>query len=111
MTDKLEYDENLWIELEDCEEKHFLIGNPHTFRGRIDAYCPIKNTSFCISYKEIKKMSIESTYWLKGYLSGNEPAPPEQYDDESLDEYFQSMRYKEWELKIQKFGIRGELDG
>ena len=101
MTEKPEYDENLWFELENCEGRHFLIGNPHTYKGRIDAYCPIKNTTFCISYKEIKKMSIESKYWLQGYLSGNEPDPPEEYDGESAVDFFQSMRYKEWELKFK----------
>ena len=111
MTEKPEYDENLWFELENCEGRHFLIGNPHTYKGRIDAYCPIKNTTFCISYKEIKKMSIESKYWLQGYLSGNEPDPPEEYDGESAVDFFQSMRYKEWELKIQKFKETGEFDG
>ena len=55
-------------------------------------------------------MSIESKYWLQGYLSGSEPAPPEEYDGESAVEYFHSIRYKEWELKIQKFRETGEFD-
>jgi hypothetical protein len=109
MSIKIEYDENLWIELKNCEGRHFLIGNPHTFKGRIDVYCPPKNSTCCISYCEIKNMSIESKYWLHGYLRGNEPDPPEEYEGESAIDYFQSERYKEWEFKIQKFRNTGEI--
>lgn len=110
MIEKIEYDQKLWIELEHCEGKHFLLGNPHTFIGRIDAFCPLKNVTFCISFTEIKRMSTESNYWLKGYLSGNEPAPPEEIDGEDGLEYFRSSRYREWELKIQKFRETGEFE-
>lgn len=110
MSKNFEYDETLWIELEHCEGKHFLLGNPHTFPGRIEAFCPLKNVTFCISFNEIKRMSTESSYWLKGYLNGNEPSPPDEMDGESAFEYFQSSRYKEWELKIQKFKETGEFE-
>ena len=110
MSESFKYDDRLWIELEHCEGKHFLLGNPHTFKGRIDTFCPVKNVTFCISYLDIKKMSIESRYWLKGYLSGNEPSPPEEIIGESGSEYFHSSRYKEWELKIQKFRETGEFE-
>lgn len=110
MPDKTEFDENLWIELENCEGRHFLTGNPHTFIGRIDTYCPSKNITFCISYSEIRNMSIESKYWLLGFLRGNEPGPPEEYDGESAIDYFQSERYKEWEFKIRNFRKTGKIN-
>lgn len=67
-----DYDENLWFYHNNCEDKHFLLGNPHTFKGRMFAWCPKKGTTLCISESEIGERSIESKYWILGFLSGNE---------------------------------------
>ncbi|OCA92605.1 hypothetical protein [Pseudobacillus wudalianchiensis] len=41
----IEFEKELWFELEGhCEGKHYIVGNPHTFNGRISAYCPQKET-------------------------------------------------------------------
>ena len=101
MDNKIKYDESLWFEHNECEGKHYLIGNPHTFTGRMNAYCPIKKQTFCISKSEIGKKSIETEYWIKGFLSGNEPSPPE-------DEDFESKYYKKWINKIKKLETTGE---
>ncbi|WP_040481348.1 hypothetical protein [Mariniradius saccharolyticus] len=109
MDEKLKYNKVLWIEIGHCDGKHFLLGNPHTYKGRIHAYCPKKDTTFCISLCEITKMSKESRYWISGYLSGNEPAPPEEFDGETSVDYFQSQRYKSWEKQVKHFREKGEL--
>jgi len=102
MIDNLDIDENLWFYLsdDDCMEKHFIIGNPHTFHGRIMGYCPEKKTSFYFSIKEIKSMSIQTEYWIKGFLSGNEPEAPL---DEDGDTIYSGEKYDFWSKSIQLF--------
>jgi hypothetical protein len=101
MKSEFKYDENLWFEHENCEGKHYMIGNCHTFIGRMFAYCPIKKQTFCISKSEIGNKSTETEYWIKGFLSGNEPSPPGDND-------FESKEFKKWKNKIKKFEKTGE---
>ncbi|WP_208414712.1 hypothetical protein [Paenibacillus castaneae] len=60
--------------------KHFIVGNPHTFHGRISAYCPQKDVFLNVSLGEIVDMPLNTKYWIKGFLSGNEPSPPVNED-------------------------------
>lgn len=69
-------DEKIWFEHDGCVGNHYMIGNPHTFKGRMYAWCPKKEKSFFVSKSEILKMSVECEYWVKGFLSGNQPEPP-----------------------------------
>ena len=87
----IEYDSALWVELSHCDGKHYILGNPHTFPGRIMMWCPNKEVSFFMSKNEIQKCSKEAEYWIKGFLSGNEPAPP-SCDDGMTD--FESTEYQ-----------------
>lgn len=104
--DKLDIDENLWFYLkdEDCMGKHYIIGNPHTFHGRIMGFCPKKQESFYFSITEIESMSTEAEYWIKGYLSGNEPDAP---IDEDGDTIFSGEEYDFWKESIQLFHRNG----
>mgnify|MGYP001043981856 CR=1 FL=1 len=104
MTNKIEFDENLWFNHKGCEGKHYLIGNPHTFHGRIYAWCPKKGIGFCVSISEIERMSDYSKYWIQGYLNGNQPEPP---TDSSGDVNFESSEYKKWMKSIQLFTLTG----
>ena len=105
MTDIPEIDENLWfLTKTHCEGKHFLLGNPHTFCGRFLAWCPNKEISFSVSKVEIEKLSTQSEYWIKGFLSGNEPQPP---TDENNDVDFESVEYKNWLKQIEEFKKTG----
>jgi len=100
MANKIIYDKNLWFEHEGCVGKHFLFGNPHTFPGRMWAWCPKKETSFCVSKSEIGEMSVQTSYWIKGFLIGNQPAPP---TDENDNEDLEGKSYKDWLKQIDKF--------
>src|SRR5579885_3193266 len=71
-----DYDEQLWFLQEGCDEKHFLIGNPHTFPGRMAAWCPKEQRGFCVSKSEMGECSRATRYWVEGFLRGNEPAYP-----------------------------------
>lgn len=101
---KIKLDENLWFFHKDCKGEHYLIGNPHTFPGRILAWCPIKECSFYISSSEIEDRSMQSDYWIKGYLIGNQPAPPT--NEEGMTD-FESEKYMNWKRKIEIFKSNG----
>jgi hypothetical protein len=57
-----------------------LTGNPHTFHGRMSAWCPAQQVRYIVSLDETTEMSAASRYFIKGFLSGNEPAPPGEDD-------------------------------
>jgi hypothetical protein len=104
MKGDLEFDENLWFSHKGCDGKHYLIGNPHTFYGRILAWCPKKETSFCVSISEIVNMSDYSKYWIDGFLRGNEPEPP---TNSVGDVDFESKEYNKWGEEIELFNRTG----
>ena len=106
MIDNLNIDEKLWFYLkgDDCTEKHYIIGNPHTFHGRIMGYCPKQKKSFYFSITEIERMSVETQYWIKGFLSGNEPEAP---IDEDGDTIFEGEEYDFWAESIKVFHKTG----
>ncbi|WP_273324242.1 hypothetical protein [Vallitalea guaymasensis] len=103
---EIKYDEKLWFELKNsnCKGRHYILGNPHTFNGRIMGYCTNKKVSFCFSITEISNMSLESEYWIKGFLSGNEPEPPV---DEEGDTLFEGREYNHWCKSIELFHKTG----
>lgn len=103
-VNNIKYDENLWFEHKGCKGKHYLIGNPHTFAGRMWAYCPIKDKTFFVSKTEIENMSSQSEYWIKGFLIGNQPAPP---TDENDDVDYESKDYLDWTKKVEIFNETG----
>ena len=98
-------DKKIWFEHKGCEGKHFMIGNPHTFSGRMYAWCPKKEKSFFVSKSEIADMSLECKYWIKGFLSGNQPKPPVNSEG---DVDFESDEYKQWIIKIDEFEKTGD---
>ena len=72
-------DEDLWFTCSlDPTERDYLVGNAHTFLGRISAYCRRKQGSpyYYVSASEIlDNCSDESRRWVQGFLAGQEPTP------------------------------------
>ena len=101
---QVDYDPNLWVELDHCAGKHYILGNPHTFPGRIWMWCPHKEVSFFMSKGDVLACSREAEYWLKGFLSGNEPGPPLGEDQMPS---FDSPEYSQWQERIEDFHARG----
>lgn len=101
------YDENLWFIMGDCcTGKHYLLYNPHTFPGRMGAWCPFKQVTFCVSKSEIEEMSPEANYWIRGFLAGNEPdAPMGKNNDDYLPE--DHPKYQHWRAEIERFPETG----
>lgn len=70
-------DPELWFDTEQCGRHYLLDGNPHTFPGRMYAYCAERGIRTRVSKGEISDCSAQTRYFVRGFLSGNEPAPPE----------------------------------
>ena len=105
-TPKVEFNEKLWFLMgEHCEGKHFLLGNAHTFTGRMLAWCPTKERSFFVSKSEIEECSLETEYWVKGFLVGTEPEPPK---DENQDLVAPNSEvYQSWLKATELFAETG----
>lgn len=97
-------DATLWFIPSDCEGKHYLLGNPHTFRGRMSAWCPTKRTGYCVSASQIRDASPEARVWVAGFLAGNEPRPPQDFDDQTN---FGSAEYARWVEQVESFRLTG----
>jgi hypothetical protein len=68
-------DERLWFEAS-CGGRDFLLGNGHTFTGRMLAWCPHKSVGYRVSLGGLRTMSEQARYFVAGFLAGNEPRYP-----------------------------------
>jgi hypothetical protein len=59
-----------------CGGWHFLVGNPHTFTGRMAAWSQDQQTEIAVSLSEMTYVSQGAGFWIRGFLSGSEPPPP-----------------------------------
>ena len=87
-----------------CTGQHFILGNPHTFPGRMLAWCEHKERSFFFSKREVEQCSTESAAWIDGFLAGNEPEPP---SNPGGDVEFESAEYKTWLERVEAFRESG----
>ena len=71
-------DPRLWIRTPACGERDFLLGNSHTFLGRMAGYCPHRDQGFSVSKNELIETSAEASFWVEGFLRGNEPGYPDE---------------------------------
>ena len=79
-------DSELWFE-GSCGGRDFLVdGYGHTFPGRLSAWCPAEDVYYNVSLSAIGLMSTASRYFIRGFLSGNEPGPPEDEEGEMTPE-------------------------
>lgn len=81
-VEKPAVDERLWFDAP-CGRRDFLVGNGHTFVGRMAAWCPHEGVGYNISRAEIGAMSEEARYFVAGFLAGNEPGYPADADGET----------------------------
>jgi hypothetical protein len=103
---EMEVDEELWFEAP-CGGRDFLIeGSPHTFPGRMRAWCPTKQRTYRVSLYEMGEMSKPARYYVTGYLSGQEPGPPVDDDGEIDDADLDA-----WHTAIERFRSTGSWFG
>lgn len=78
VTDPLpsDVDPALWFETESCGRHYLVDGNAHTFPGRMWAFCAKNDIYTRVDRSEIGQCSLAAAYFIRGYLSGNEPEPP-----------------------------------
>lgn len=98
-------DPALWFDSMPCGRHYFVDGNPHTFRGRMWAYCPAKGIYTRVSKGELEHCSREAEYFMRGYLSGNEPGPPISEDEDLLPE--EDPRMIRWRIAVELFRETG----
>jgi hypothetical protein len=100
-------DRSLWFEPGCCSEgRHYLHYNPHTFFGRMGAYCEAHDRAFVVSLSEIERASDEARYWIRGFLAGNEPPPPLDSEGFTIDE-LGDARWDGWREAVEQFRRTG----
>ena len=102
-----EMDEDLWIRTPACEERDYLVGNSHTFPGRMAGYCPMRGIGFSVSLDEIEEMSPEAARWIEGFLAGNEPDPDEMFGPGIHDADQSDPRWQRWRHAVAEFRSTG----
>lgn len=77
-------DERLWFDAT-CGGRDFLVGNGHTFVGRMAAWCPLKRLGYNVSLDEMGTMSEQAGFFVAGFLEGAKPGYPVNTDGD-IDE-------------------------
>lgn len=91
--------------MDGCDGRHYLVdGNPH-IRGRMYFYCPSRNIYTRVSKSEIGECSDETRYFIRGYLSGNEPVPPRDDNNDLLDD--SHPEFVLWRKAVEMFRDTG----
>jgi hypothetical protein len=65
--------EQLWVDTADFGRCR-LLGNAHTFRGRIAAWSETLGAEVTISRSDVRDATPDGWAWIDGFLAGNEPA-------------------------------------
>lgn len=69
------------------------------------AYCAERGVYTRVSLGEIELCSEQALYFIRGFLSGNEPPPPRtaEGDDVAMDD----PRYSTWQAAVDRFHDTG----
>lgn len=95
-------DERLWFEAP-CGRRDVIVGNGHTYPGRMAAWCPHGGVGYNVSYGEMGAMSDESRYFVAGFLAGNEPSV---CDDSEITE----ADMVAWQSARRRFRVTGSAE-
>jgi hypothetical protein len=79
-------------------------GTPH-IRGRIYAWCPVKQIVTRVSKYEVAACSDEAGYFMRGYLSGSEPPPPKDAEGMLVEDQAQGDT---WLRSVEEWRQTGE---
>ena len=88
---------------------YLLAQNPHTFFGRMSGYDLEEKIGFCVSRYEIVSCSKEASYFVLGYLAGNEPPPPTDSEGHMLSP--EHTLEVQWQNAIKLFHVTGSWGG
>ena len=48
-----------------CDGDHYLVGNPHTFPGRLAMWCEVSSCELSVSLSEISRASEHARVWIE----------------------------------------------
>ena len=101
-------DERLWVTIEGCDERHVLVGNPHTHQGRMAVRCP-RHGGFNISRSDVVDASDLARVWIDGFLNGSEPRPEDMFGDgiHLLDDDH-DPRWLRWRAAVGEYRRTGD---
>jgi hypothetical protein len=106
MSDDLpdDVDPELWFWSEQCGGRDYLVdGHWLTHPGRMAVFCPhdTDHPAYRISKSELPADLPDATRWfVKGFLAGNLPDPPDDEDDSS-------PTMQAWSRAAQRFADEG----
>lgn len=100
-------DERLWIRTSGCDSRDFLVGNSHTFPGRMSAYCPTDGVHYSVSLSEIEDMSPDAVHWVAGFLVGNQPRPEDLFGPGIHDAHDSDPHWRRWTEAVEQFRRTG----
>jgi hypothetical protein len=96
----------LWFENSRCGRHYLVAGNPHTFPGRMYAYCVHEGIYTRVSLREMESCSEQTRYFVRGYLSGSEPPPPHEDDGSPVAD--DDPQWRTWRAATERFRETGE---
>ncbi|MDW3849461.1 hypothetical protein NMK34_22875 [Micromonospora sp. BRA006-A] len=97
-------DERLWFETT-CG-RDVLVGNGHTFAGRMAAWCPHESVGYNVSRAQMGAMSEEARYFVAGFLAGSEPRYPLDADGGT-----EEADLNAWRAALSRFRRTGSWHG
>jgi len=100
--------EALWFESASCDGNDYLVeSNPHTFPGRMTAYCPhdVNHSYYNVSLSDLASCSDECRNWAHGFVVGSEPGSP--LNDEGFELEEDSPALVSWQNARQTYAATG----
>lgn len=97
----IDVDPDLQFTSTHCGGWHFLVGNPHTFTGRMASWCQDQQAEIAVSLSEMTYVSLGASFWIRGFLSGSEPPPPARSPSAEAA----------WEAARREYRLTGEWPG
>lgn len=102
-------DEDLWVRVRGVG-KVYVVGNAHTFFGRMAGYAEAIEHGYTFSLDEVEDQSPRAGAWMAGFLAGNEPDLDEYLGfDEVWDLADDDPDVVRWHEALQRFGQTGYM--
>jgi len=104
------FDKDLWYE-EQCQHdevwhKHYIVGNAHTFPGRVHVYCTAQKEYTVESLCGMDRISPKAKIWMQGFLHGNQPSWPADEEGDQLDwEHPETVDFVQRLKRYYKHGV------
>lgn len=102
-----ELDERQWVVVQGFDGRCYIIGNSHTFTGRMTCWSEATGQTFSFSKNEVLDASETSRAWIDGFLAGNEPTPVDMFGVGIYDADDSDPRWSRWQDAVRQFRATG----